>query len=54
VKSAFVSDIQRYLVLIGLLGTVISKLNGQAFGRTDDIGMAVGLTDGLAVGLTVG
>jgi hypothetical protein len=49
-------------VLIGLLGTVISKLNGQAFGRTDDIGMAVGLavgmadglTDGLAVGLTVG
>jgi hypothetical protein len=48
--------------LIGLLGTVISKLNDQAFGRTDDIGMAVGLavgmavglTDGLAVGLTVG
>jgi hypothetical protein len=37
-------------VLIGLLGTVISKLNDQAFGRTDDIGMAVGLTVGLTVG----
>jgi hypothetical protein len=33
---------------------VISKLNDQAFGRTDDIEMAVGLTVGLAVGLTDG
>jgi hypothetical protein len=41
-------------MLISLLGTVISKLNDQAFGKTDDIGMAVGMAVGLTVGLTVG